>query len=64
MPYKNLYENCSEYISNHADWTNAKIGTYDPELIEQEVAIYYRNIAKLERTFINDPAPFSIANTV
>jgi len=64
MPYKRLYENCSEYITKHMKWINAKIGTYDPELIDQEVTVYYRNIMKLEQSFINNPAPSSIANTV
>lgn len=43
---------------------NAKIGTYDPEQIEQDVNMYYRNIAKLERTFMDCPAPLAIATAV
>jgi len=43
---------------------NAIIGTYDPEQIDQDVNIYYRNITKLERTFMNTPAPLTIAKTV
>lgn len=43
---------------------NAKIGTYDPEQIEQDVNMYYRNIVKLERTFVDCPAPLAIAVAV
>lgn len=43
---------------------DAKLGTYDPEIIDQDVTIYYRNITKLERTFANHPAPLAIAKTV
>lgn len=43
---------------------NAKIGTYDPEKIDQDVTTYYRNITKLERTFMKNIAPLTIAKTV
>jgi len=43
---------------------NGKIGTYDPEQIEQDVNIYYRNIVKLERTFVDCSAPLAIAVAV
>lgn len=42
----------------------AKIGTYNPEQIDQDVTIYYRNIAKLERTFLDKPDPLAIVKTV
>lgn len=63
-PYKKLYDNCSEFLENYDKWMNAKIGTYDPEQIEQDVNMYYRNIAKLERTFVDCPAPLAIATAV
>lgn len=43
---------------------NATIGTYDPEQIDQNVTNYYRNLIKLERTFMKSPAPLAIATTV
>lgn len=43
---------------------NSKIGTYDPEQIDQDTTTYYRNLAKLERSFMNNPAPLGIAKTV
>lgn len=43
---------------------HAKIGTYNPEEIDQDVTTYYRNITKLERTFMKNIAPLTIAKTV
>lgn len=43
---------------------NATIGTYDPEQIDQNVTNYYRNLTKLERTFMKSPAPLAITTTV
>lgn len=63
-PYKKLYDNCSEFLENYDKWMNAKIGTYDPEQIEQDVNMYYRNIVKLERTFVDSPAPLAITVAV
>lgn len=63
-PYKKLYDNCSEFLENYDKWMNAKICTYDPEQIEQDVTMYYRNIVKLERTFVDSPAPLAIAIAV
>ncbi|XP_026815944.1 dynein heavy chain 7, axonemal-like [Rhopalosiphum maidis] len=63
-PYKLLYDNCSEFIVNYENWMNATIGTYDPEQIDQNVTNYYRNLTKLERTFMKIPAPLAIATTV
>lgn len=63
-PYKKLYDNCSEFLENYDKWMNAKICTYDPEQIEQDVTMYYRNIVKLERTFVDCPAPLAIAIAV
>jgi len=40
---------------------NATIGTYDPEQIDQNVTNCYRNLTKLERTFMKNPAPLAIA---
>ncbi|CAH1723659.1 unnamed protein product [Aphis gossypii] len=62
-PYKLLYDNCSEFIVNYEKWMNATIGTYDPEQIDQNVTNYYRNLTKLERTFMKSPAPLAIATT-
>jgi len=63
-PYKKLYDNCSEFLENYDKWMNAKICTYDPEQIEQDVTMYYRNIVRLERTFVDCPAPLAIAIAV
>ncbi|VVC27190.1 Hypothetical protein CINCED_3A023641 [Cinara cedri] len=63
-PYKQLYDNCSEFIANHSKWMSSKIGTYDPEQIDLDLNVYYRNITKLERSFMNNPAPLGIAKTI
>ncbi|VVC38387.1 Dynein heavy chain, domain-2,Dynein heavy chain domain,Dynein heavy chain, P-loop containing D4 domain,P- [Cinara cedri] len=62
-PYKKLFINSSEFLENYNNWTNAQIGTYNPEQIEQDVNIIYRNIVKLESTFMDTPAPLTIATT-
>lgn len=59
-----MYDNCSEFLENYDKWMNAKIGTYDPEIIEQDTTLYYRNLVKLERVFYDTPAPLAIASTV
>lgn len=63
-PYKKLFTNSFEFVEKYDKWMNAKIGTYNPEQIEQDVNIIYRNIVKLESTFMDTPAPLTIATTV
>lgn len=63
-PYKKLFTNSFEFVEKYDKWMNAKIGTYNPEQIEQDVNVIYRNIVKLESTFMDTPAPLTIATTV
>lgn len=63
-PYKKLYDNCWEFLENYNKWMEAKIGIYDPQQIEQEVIMYYRNIIKLERIFVDFREPLAIAEAV
>lgn len=63
-PYKKLYDNSIDFVAQHAEWMNAKVGTYFPDDIEAEVALYYRNVYKLEKVFSDKPATFELATCV
>ncbi|KAF5288622.1 hypothetical protein FQR65_LT11993 [Abscondita terminalis] len=63
-PYKKLYDNSIDFITDHEQWMNSRVGTYDPEIIETAVGTYYRNIYKLEKSFSDRPEPLRLATTV
>lgn len=63
-PFKKLYDNATEFINKHRQWTSSRIGTYDPEIIEAETATYYRNIYKIEKQFTDLPEPRKLAEAV
>ena len=63
-PYKKLYENCADYKSKYQMWTEAKIGTYEPEEIEQSVETFHCNIIELSKEFSSNPAPYALTNSV
>ncbi|KAL0118214.1 hypothetical protein PUN28_009103 [Cardiocondyla obscurior] len=54
-PYKNFYDVACEFLTNYESWTEAMIGSHDPEVIEAETANAYRMIYKLEKAF-QEPA--------
>ncbi|KAG5343357.1 DYH7 protein, partial [Acromyrmex heyeri] len=62
-PYKRLYDTACEFLTNHENWTEAMIGSYDPEMIETETINAYRIIYKLETTF-QEPVVKKLAETV
>ncbi|XP_011702284.1 PREDICTED: dynein heavy chain 7, axonemal-like isoform X3 [Wasmannia auropunctata] len=59
-PYKKFYDITCEFLTNYENWTNAMIGSYDPEVIETETAIAYRTVYKLEKAF-QEPAVRKLA---
>lgn len=63
-PFKKLYDNSMDFMTKHDQWLNTKVGTYDPEDIEQDVGVFYRNIYKLEKSFSTTPATQQLATTV
>ncbi|CAB0001089.1 unnamed protein product [Nesidiocoris tenuis] len=63
-PFKKLYDNATEFINKHRQWTTSRIGTYDPEVIETETATYFRNIYKIEKQFTDLPEPRKLAEAV
>lgn len=50
-PYKKFYDIACEFLTNYEMWTEAMIGSYDPEIIENETGIAYRTVYKLEKAF-------------
>uniref|UniRef100_A0A1A9UMG0 Dynein axonemal heavy chain 7 n=1 Tax=Glossina austeni TaxID=7395 RepID=A0A1A9UMG0_GLOAU len=48
-PYKTLYDAGQEFFDKRDLWMNSQIGTYQPDLIAEEVATIYRIIQKLEK---------------
>ncbi|KAL6428106.1 hypothetical protein ACFW04_008466 [Cataglyphis niger] len=45
-PYKKFYDSACEFLDNYEMWTEAMIGSYDPEEIENQTSIAYQPIAK------------------
>lgn len=45
-------------------WTTSKVGSNDPEDIDQETQAFFRNIYKLEKQFADLPAPGALASQV
>lgn len=63
-PFKQLYDNCVDYRSKHETWLASKVGTIDPESIEEQTNEFYKNIYKLKQQFSHLPGPFGIASEV
>jgi len=42
VPFKKLFDSICEYLTKHDNWINSMIGSYDPEEIDNDVALYYR----------------------
>ncbi|XP_049773091.1 dynein axonemal heavy chain 7 [Schistocerca cancellata] len=63
-PYKKLYENATEFIEKHELWMTSKVGSFNPDDIDQEVSTLYRTIYKLEKQFGDVPPAKDLANTV
>lgn len=63
-PYKKLYENASDFMAKFDLWMNTRIGSFDPEEIEQDAGTWYRSIYKLEKQFSEQPATRQLAQNV
>lgn len=64
VPYKKLYDNAVEFFEKYNLWMNSKVGSHDPEAIETDTGLYYRNVYKLEKLFVDRPATLRLAETV
>ncbi|EFN66875.1 Dynein heavy chain 7, axonemal [Camponotus floridanus] len=62
-PYKKFYDIACEFLTNYETWTEAMIGSYDPEVIENETGVAYRMVYKLEKVF-QEPAVKKLAEIV
>ncbi|XP_039301684.1 dynein heavy chain 7, axonemal-like [Solenopsis invicta] len=62
-PYKKFYDNACDFLTNYENWTEAMIGSYDPDVIETETGVAYRIIYKLEKAF-QEPAVRKLAEIV
>uniref|UniRef100_A0A1B0F9M2 AAA+ ATPase domain-containing protein n=1 Tax=Glossina morsitans morsitans TaxID=37546 RepID=A0A1B0F9M2_GLOMM len=54
-PYKTLYDAGQEFFDKSDLWLNSQIGSYEPDLIADEVATIYRTIQKLEKQLSDRP---------
>ena len=63
-PYKKLYETGYEFNEKKHNWMTSKIGTFEPEEIDTDIGNYFRTVFKLEKVFIEHPAPRELATTV
>lgn len=64
LPYKKLYENCADYKNKYQIWVEAKVGSYRPEEIEENVETFHSNIIELSKEFYSNPAPYALTNSV
>lgn len=64
LPYKKLYDTCVNYKNKHRIWTEAKIGAYMPQHIENDVLTYHHYIVELCDEFKSIAAPFALTNSV
>ena len=46
------------------DWNDGPMSGVDPDVVEQEVGNFWRNLYKLEKGFAENPAPKKIAAKV
>lgn len=63
-PYKKLYDNANEYLTKNRNWTLSKVGSFEPDEIENDVSNYYRAVYKLEKIFSTTPEAYRLANAV
>lgn len=45
-------------------WTEAKVGTIEPDDIEKDVETFHNNIIELCKEFSSSPAPYALTNSV
>nr|XP_012232176.1 PREDICTED: dynein heavy chain 7, axonemal-like isoform X1 [Linepithema humile] len=62
-PYKKFYDIACEFLTNYDTWTEAMVGSHDPETIESETMVAFRTVFKLEKTF-QEPAVRKLAEIV
>ncbi|CAG9863347.1 unnamed protein product [Phyllotreta striolata] len=63
-PYKKLFDNCMEFVTKNNLWMTSRVGSFDPEAIENDISNIYRNVYKLEKQFSDKPKTQSLATNV
>lgn len=63
-PYKQLYDNSTDFVTKQNTWLNSQIGSHDPEDIEVDVTTLFRNVYKLEKIFSEKPETKNLAVAV
>lgn len=64
LPYKKLYDNATNFLEKREIWLNSQVGTHDPEEIDNDVGLFYRNVYKLEKVFSDRPATQELTTNV
>lgn len=63
-PYRKLYDNAISFFDSFEKWVHSKVGSFEPEEIENELMSIYRDIMKLEKSFADHPIPRNLAGEV
>lgn len=63
-PYKKLYDAGQEFADKYDEWMHSKVGSHDPEEIEETIGTLYRIVYKLEKQFGSEPATNKLASDV
>lgn len=63
-PYKKLYDSGQEFIDNRDMWLTSKVGSFEPEDIENEIGTIQRTVMKLEKMFSERPATKQLTEDV
>lgn len=61
IPYKKLFDAGQEFVDNYDVWMHSQVGTHDPDDIENDVGVLYRNLLKLEKLFHDRPVTQKLA---
>lgn len=61
QPYSKLYEIGVEFTNKSRDWMEGPMSKVVPDLVEQDVNNYWRQLYKLERQFQNQPVARKMA---
>lgn len=63
-PFKTLFDAAQDFMDKHDLWMHSQVGTYDPDVISDDVATIYRIIQKLEKQQGDRPITLQLIHDV
>jgi dynein heavy chain len=63
-PFLLLYQGAVDFRRKRAEWLEGPLAGVDPEAVEDNVGMTWRNLYKIEKTFVESPGPRNLAATV